>query len=98
MTYQLIGACEKRTWKEIGFMEDNAILVPTLGVHVASKSSMSCERPHKTKARVRHNNEVDSTITSTLLLLLISAISPHESFPSIGYLKLFLVNRIKVTL
>jgi len=36
MTYQLIGACEERTWKEIGFMEDTAILVPALGVHVAS--------------------------------------------------------------
>jgi len=45
-------------------MEDNTILLPSLGVHVASKSSMSCERPHNTKAKVRHNNEVDSTITS----------------------------------
>jgi len=79
-------------------MEDNTILVPSLGVHVTSKSSMSRERPHKTKSRVRHNNEVDSTITSTLLILLISVISPRKNFPSIGHLKVFLVNRIKVTL
>jgi len=70
MTYQLIGASEKRTWKEIGFMEDNTISVPTLGVHVAPKSTMSYEKPHKTKAKVRHNNDMDSTITLTLLLLI----------------------------
>jgi len=84
LTYQLIGAYEERTWKEIGFMEDTTILVLALGVHVTSKPIMSCEIPHKTKSKQRQNIEVDATVTSALHLPLFTAISPHGRFPTIG--------------
>jgi len=47
----------------------------------ASKSSESCDKSHKTKARLGHNNEVDATITSSLHLLLFGGISPHGRLP-----------------